>query len=309
MKIIRDTQKKRRRSVGNLRSPGVFSYYSHNTNKSSNKGEGRNLHQTKTDKTVLLKGRLHQKGVFAVVLLIIALVFILRQGIIIPKPQIIIVDSLPHESKLLLKDSDVYEAAVEGMIKSRLQNRFKPTVDTFFLSENLKNEYPELKDVDTHISIFSRKVRVKLIPATPVIILVTKNSSYIVNNEGKVVADATQLLRDGHLGELSLVRDDIGLTANVGARVLTKDDVEFIDQLVFQLNAAGLKIETLSLPQIVSELHLKIEGYPYFVKLNTVGNARVQVGTLLAIQERLSKQGRVPSEYIDVRVDEKVYYK
>jgi len=54
---------------------------------------------------------------------------------------------------------------------------------------------------------------------------------------------------------------------------------------------------------------VKVKGVPYNVKFNLMGDARAEAGTYLAVKQRLEAGHVTPGSYIDVRVDERAYYK
>jgi hypothetical protein len=90
---------------------------------------------------------------------------------------------------------------------------------------------------------------------------------------------------------------------------LSPDEVQFITGVLAQLQAKQLAITAVTLPPIAHELHVRIQGQPYYVKFNIQSDARIAAGTFLATKSYL-EQGRItPAEYVDVRVEERAYYK
>jgi hypothetical protein len=52
-----------------------------------------------------------------------------------------------------------------------------------------------------------------------------------------------------------------------------------------------------------------MNGVGYFVKFNLHGNAREEAGAFLAVKEYLESSHKTPGEYVDVRVENRAYYK
>src|SRR5690606_27795741 len=100
-----------------------------------------------------------------------------------------------------------------------------------------------------------------------------------------------------------------GLQIEEGMPVLTKEDIDFINVIFAQLVADDQSVASATLPPIANELHIRLSGQKYFVKFNMEGDARYQVGAFLAVKQKLQADGRKPADYIDVRVEEKVYYR
>jgi hypothetical protein len=85
----------------------------------------------------------------------------------------------------------------------------------------------------------------------------------------------------------------------------------FIVSVVQQVKAHNIDISSLTLPSGTSELDMRLNNQPYFVKFNMhagLASARQQAGTFIAVKNRLESQGIAPSQYIDVRVDGRAYY-
>ena len=64
------------------------------------------------------------------------------------------------------------------------------------------------------------------------------------------------------------------------------------------------------MPAAENELDMYLTGQSYYVKFNLADSSPLQeVGTFLAVRQNLQQQGITPSQYIDVRVDGRAYYK
>ncbi len=85
--------------------------------------------------------------------------------------------------------------------------------------------------------------------------------------------------------------------------------IQFITRLDSQLKAEKLEVQAYTLPLLANELHVRLQGQGYYMKFNTENDSRVQVGTYLAVIEKLNSAGQAPTEYIDFRIEERAYYK
>jgi hypothetical protein len=54
---------------------------------------------------------------------------------------------------------------------------------------------------------------------------------------------------------------------------------------------------------------VRLPGQKYHLKFSMLTDPRQAVGSYLAIRDKLAKENATPSEYIDLRTDEKVFYK
>jgi len=65
----------------------------------------------------------------------------------------------------------------------------------------------------------------------------------------------------------------------------------------------------MTLPKGTSELDVHISGAAYLFKYNLRGDARAEAGAFMAVKASLESQHKTPEAYIDVRVDNKAYYR
>lgn len=212
-------------------------------------------------------------------------------------------------SSLLLHTPAEYQAAADQLLSSSIWNHNKITVDTAGFSRQLTTEFPELSSVSLTLPLLSNRPTVYLQTVQPALILATDNGSFVITTAGEAVL-ASSRLAPAAAAKLPLVTDQSGLEVSLNHQALTVSDVGFIQTVVAQLNAKAVTVATMTLPASTNELDVHLSGAPYFVKFNLQNNdARQQVGTFLATRAYLQKQNVTPSQYIDVRLDGRAYYK
>lgn len=197
-----------------------------------------------------------------------------------------------------------YAVAAEKLLSSRLGNRTKLTVDSKAIEDELMKNYPELGAVALRLPVLGRKPNLVVDITPPAMLLVTNSKVYVIDRSGTVVSEASNLPDETKQG-LLVLRDNSGLDVSVGGQAVTSKTVDFVMAAKAQLDAKTLKITELTLPAAASELDIRLEGLSYFIKTDTTGDARLQMGSFLAAKD----SGVKPSEYIDVRVEEKVFYR
>ena len=203
---------------------------------------------------------------------------------------------------------DTYESQVREVFSESLLNRSKLLIDTDKIAAKLQEKYPELGEVAVILPLAGRRPVVQIRPAEPALLLGTLEGGLVVDENGRTMADARQVessIRDA----LPLLQDESGLSVERGSYALPKETVVFVRIVAAQLQHKKLKIQTMSLPTVANEMHVRVEGKNYFVKFDLRGEGRAQAGTYLATKEKLEKDGKTPKEYIDVRLPGKVYYK
>jgi hypothetical protein len=138
--------------------------------------------------------------------------------------------------------------------------------------------------------------------------LLGEGGMFILDADGRALIAANQVSKLDKL-DVPVVNDESGLPIETGKVVLPRSTVAFIGEVVGQHKAKDLKITSLVMPPGTNELHVRVDGAGYFVKYNLHGNAREEVGSFLAAKARLEVEKKTPGEYIDVRVENRVYYR
>lgn len=208
-----------------------------------------------------------------------------------------------------MQDKQVYRTAVDHMLAKSLWNHNKITVDTGGISRQMLAKFPELSSVSLTLPLVSKHPTVYIQTVQPALILVARNGSYVVDTNGKALMNAGQL-SPNTFKDLPVVTDLSGLQVSLNHQALTSGDVSFIQTVIAELAASHVTVSALVLPPATSELDVHIQGQQYLIKFNLQGgDARQQAGTFLAAQAELKGNNVTPSQYVDVRVDGRAYYK
>lgn len=208
----------------------------------------------------------------------------------------------------LLQEDGVYLSAATEILNSSPLNRSKLTIDTDRVALRLKQQFPELSEVTVIMPLAGRRPIIEIQPADPVLTIAAESGVYVLDSDGRAVMNARKTpaaLIDG----LPLLRDETGAPVELGKLALTRDMVSYVRNIDEQLKNAEIDVESMTLPAIPHELHLRVKGERYYVKFHTLGDARLQSGAYLAVRDDLLKNNHAPTEYIDVRLEDKVYYR
>lgn len=211
--------------------------------------------------------------------------------------------------QLFLQSEDVYAEAAGRILQASPLYRTKLTIDTKAIARKLTTQYPELEHVVISVPLIGSQPVFYLEPASPALLLATQAGEvYVVDSNGKALALFTGTSAVSKLN-LPTVTDESGLPVTLGAIALPGTNVTFIKEVTGQLKAKRIGIHSLTLPAGASELQVRISGAAYVVRYNLHGDARVGVGTFLAVKQQLERENKTAREYVDVRVDGRAYYK
>lgn len=294
----------RQKPVTNTNAP-VFSYYSNRSQPAAQpQTSSRSIpanDSLKNKKHIAVLGYI--PAILSLVIVFIAFTYITTLN---TDPRIVI--SASDSSNVAVQSTDVYQQAAASILKSSVYNRSKLTIDSDKIAEQLKDKFPELGEMAVTVPLISRRPIITIQPATPAAILVGPNKSLVIDSYGRAVLDAN-LLNSGAADKIPTVKDDSITQDGLGKQVLSTDTVSFITDLNKYLTANNINVESYYIPEQSNEVHVYIAGKPYYIKFTADSDARVGVGSYLALNQKLEADNITPAEYIDLRVDERAYYK
>lgn len=209
---------------------------------------------------------------------------------------------------LFLRDKTTYQSTADQFISSSPINRLKLTFDSQGLIDNLKKQFPELSAVSVNLPVIARRPTVVIQTTKPGFILNSGQNSYVIGANGVALLDVRDVDHISKLG-LRTVSDESNIALVVGKPALPQEQALFISNVVEQLEKQGYEIQSLTIPKSPYDLHVKLVGHRYYIKFNVLEDAKQQAGTYIALIQRLEKEQKIPNEYIDVRIGERVFYK
>jgi hypothetical protein len=172
----------------------------------------------------------------------------------------------------------------------------------------MKEEFPELGVVSMTIPIMGRSPLVELVSDNPKLLITSQDGVFVLNQNGKAIARLKDVPGVSSLN-LPTINDDTNIPIKVGKGVLSTKDVTFITSLIYQLNAKGITVSSIKLPKEAAEIRVEVVGQKYFVKFSLISDPRIAAGQFIAIYNKLRAEQGVVKEYIDARVEEKIFYK
>jgi len=208
-------------------------------------------------------------------------------------------------SNYLFRPAADYEAALDQQL-AKLQNRNKITFNEQSVAEALQKQFPEITGAEAELPFFSEHPTFRLSIAKPVFALNSNGTSYVVASSGVAVAPVSQLPR---INNLLTVNDQSGFQVKPGSLVLNDTSAAFIADLIAQCQAAKVPIASLTLPPLPQELQLRTKDQSYFVKFYLGGDVLGESGQFLAARKHFAETKQPPSQYLDVRVAGKIFYK
>ena len=292
-----------RRQVVSGGRPTAYSYHANRSEQEYNVGRSEPREQDTRRQARVLRDIRQRLGFILALLVVLACIINVLRLSSDPK----VVSLTAGSADTFLHSNATYEQAAQKLLAGSILNGNKITINSDQIVHKLKQEFPELSDVSITLPLVGHRPVVYIAPTTPSLILQAGPSSFVLDENGKVLTTNTS---GPDTTSLPTVTDQSGLKAEVNKQALPASTISFIQTVLGQLAAAHLTVASLTLPTSTYELDVHPSGVGYFVKFNIHSDdARQQAGTYLAVRQRLQSQNITPAAYIDVRVDGRAYYK
>lgn len=248
------------------------------------------------------------KRVPVIILSIVILFFILDQFSLQSTPKVVVLG--PSASNVFLQNTSVYQSAATKLFKGSQANHNKLTVNVSAITSSLKQQFPELEDVSVTLPVVGHQPIVYIEPSQPSFAFETTSGIYLLDQDGTALAQATNVQQVAAM-HIQAIVDQSGPQPAIGKMVLPSTDISFIQTVVDELKARGIGISSIVLPPAASEVDVYISGHSFYGKFNMEeqNDALSQVGTFIAVYKQLASENKLPSQYIDVTVDGRAFYK
>lgn len=248
----------------------------------------------------------YQRLAFIIIVLIF-INFLFHLISVSPNPKIVMLSVNANQS--YYKNKNLYGQLVANQLKYNFWDGNKFTINTQTISHKILTKFPELTKVHVVVPLFSSQPIVYIQPNQAAIILDATNGSYIIDTAGYSLMPTQKASNLAQLN-LPVVIDQHGNPVVPGKQVLTTTEVSFIQTVQLELAAGHYPVYEFSMPSMSNQLNATFIKQPYYVKFNLQsGDARQQSGTFLAVIHYLTAHNITPSQYIDVRINGRAYYK
>lgn len=208
--------------------------------------------------------------------------------------------------KVYPREKNVYETKIDEILSRSLFNRNKLTFDETKLSAEVRREFPEINTIKVSVPVVRHRPTVEVTLAKPAAKLVTKDKTYILDSEGRALFDEAQAASSLNTSALLTINDASGHGMTLGKPALTQAQIGYINEVIGQTTAKGLKPRSFALSEGGTAVDVKFEDIGYFVKFSFYADARQSSGAFIALHEQFA-QGPKPQQYVDLRIPDKAF--
>lgn len=200
-----------------------------------------------------------------------------------------------------------YQSVVNEVLSSDWKNRFKLSLDKAGIKNAIEGRLAEIEDMQITTNLLGHRPVVFITTYTVMAVFVQSGSeNMLIGDRGRVLIP----VENSNLKtlDLPLLQNLTGLKAKAGEQFMLPDEAYAFLRLAKQYEQAKAVV-TYTLTAIPHELTVQESGRGYYVKYLLNEDIVRQFGALKATENKLSQLNQAPSEYIDVRLADKAYYK
>lgn len=206
------------------------------------------------------------------------------------------------------RDTSIYREQIQEILKSSIFNRSKLLFDYRGVEKSIKADFPEIETVQISFDLVGRRPVMKLLTLEPTYIFQTNGLAWVVDRRGVAIGLQSDL-KDSFTAQLSTIIDEVGTNAVVGTTLMSTKQTEFLGSVLQILEKQLVVVTDIYLPGSPKEIDIKVASDSWRYKLNIDEKPSGQAGTLIAAQATLKQNGNTPTEYVDLRTSEKVFWK
>lgn len=201
-------------------------------------------------------------------------------------------------------DSEDVISQVQSIITGSSISQNIIFVPTSNIEKQLKKDNYQIADV-----------KISRIPLNTIKITINEQKPSILWRSGNNLSIITENGR-GFIGEpndelkknLPTVEDLSNLPVKEGDKVVSQDFVKFVNEVNTILPQNGISISNTQIEETTTEITV-ITKEGYRIRFDTTRPFTEQMSDLKAVLDSLKTQGKKPTQYIDLRVNGKVFYK
>jgi cell division septal protein FtsQ len=197
----------------------------------------------------------------------------------------------------------VPEQDVKDKIAAQTQNQFQSNI-FLFNSQKLQNELLYSYPFFTQIQVFKglpHTLQVKVVERRAILVWIAGDQKYFIDDNGIVF----QFNDKNNSPDFPIIEDDRDSQIKIGDKIVTKDFIGFAQKINTDFTAKSqLKINKISVKDNLFDVNITTDNF--MVIFSTLRNVDDQLADLATVIPTVQNQAK---EYIDLRIEGKVYYK
>ncbi len=145
---------------------------------------------------------------------------------------------------------------------------------------------------------------VTIVEETPSLGWQSGSSVFVLSSDGRAINSVEKAGSN-----MPIVVDSANIPVKTGQKVVPAGFIDFVQTITRGLRTQKIDFVQLSVPaESIGELYVQTR-VGYMIKFDTARDGAAQLNNLKAVLASLSTQKKSPAEYIDLRIEDKVFYK
>lgn len=214
-------------------------------------------------------------------------------------------------TKSSARRTGAYTPMVEQYLASKVALRQSWLIDDAQLLLYLQDTHPEIKSVATRTpSLVGGTLEVELGFRMPEYVWRSAAGSRYIDDEG--VLFSKNVFDNVDIASLPVIEDQGSAGFSDGSAVLpayVARDIAYIYDTVPTVFGESQEITSVVLPPRARAIYAQVDGLPYTIKFSTERGIEDQVKELKELTTYFSSANIQPGEYVDVRVENKAFYR
>jgi len=209
-----------------------------------------------------------------------------------------------HVNKVSFSDTKYVSREELGRVVSNSQGILNNNILTFGFF-NFKNRLGEVTGVGSfHITRkFPNDINIEIVEKSPIFVWQILDHKYLVDEKGFAWANY-----EDKYATLPLVIDTKNVPVELGNKIAPASFVDFIRDLTANFEGTtGSKVVKIEVLDIVSDLKVT-SSTGWYVYFDTTRTAKNQLTSLVRVIEEARKNKRT-LQYVDLRIDNRIFYK
>ena len=202
--------------------------------------------------------------------------------------------------------TDLTDDFISGM------NRFKTFFDSGEYEQHILDNASFVSRVEASSSPFSTTLKVRIVPKTPAHAYrgAESNNSQWIAEDGTLISLTEEQISDmGSETPPTVITDTTGVNYADGDPILPVSTLDFIRRTTLELSLAGTEVAGYIINDSPREVRFDLAGEGYDLILSVERPIESQVEDYATAVTEITTNKRVVSEYIDLRVVDKVFYR
>ncbi len=205
-------------------------------------------------------------------------------------------------------DLQAIKSTADEYLSGGFMRRSKLFMNQSELAKTVQEKHPSLEQVTVDSSLFGRSITVAVSPKQAIFRFssqqaIKDSDTLWLSQDGILVSAATGV------NEAITIADRSDIDYQLGDQVVAPTQITYVSNVARKLTGEGFVLASVELTDAPKHLRLFLKEKPFYILISTDRNSDTVVTDIKKVLAYVEKNGVGVREYIDVRVEDKAFYK